>query len=190
MKHSKILKYTLIAIAIMLVTMFILAAIFFFFPINARHRSSTSIEDYGRFIREMGPLYCMSFPDESLISEDNCVFYDKYRFDGSNTPQYLTYALCTFSEEVFNLEVSRLADLASEYSETYFAIPAYILYLDYVGSSEYALVDENSLSIHYVCFSSNRFLDQLPVEDRIKSEYRDLEVNFRDLDYYYDLFYR
>ena len=190
MKHSRIIKYTMIAVALVLVALLITAVVLFFFPSNARYRSSTSIDGYGRFIQEMGPLYNMSFPDESLLSEDNCIFYDKYRFDGSNTPQYLTYALCSFSEEVFNREVSRLSDLSSEYSELYFVKPAYILYLDYVGSSEYALVDENNHTIHYVCYSSNRFIDQLPAEDRIRLEFENIHVSFKNLDYYYNQYYR
>ncbi len=190
MKHSKAIKYALIGLAIVLLASVIVAIVLFFFPGNARRRSSESVKDYGRFVHEMGPLYNTSFPDESLLSEDNCVFYDKYWFDGSNTPQYLTYAHCSFSEEVFKQEISRLSDLASEYSETYFSKPAYIVYLNYVGSSEYALADEKNHTIHYICYSSNRFFDRLPDEDRIKPEYEHIAVEFRDIEYYYDVYYR
>ena len=190
MKSSKIAQRLLIALALALLILVIVAAIFFFFPANAHRRDSTSLEDYGRFIREMSPLDCLSFPDEGLLSEDNCVFFDRFRFDGSHTPQYLSYALCTFSEEVYQGEVSRLAELASEYSETYFDKPAYILYLNLVGRSEYALVDRDSRTIHYICYSSNRFIDLLPAEDRILPEFAEHFVAFRDLDLYYDRYYR
>ena len=190
MKSSIISKRLLVALVLALLILIVVAAILFFFPANAHRRDSTSLEDYGRFIREMSPLDCLSFPDESLLSEDNCVFFDKFRFDGSHTPQYLSYALCTFSEEVYQEEVSRLAALASEYSEEYFDQPAYVLYLNFVGRSEYALVDRDSRTIHYICYSSNRFIDRLPAEDRLKAEFAEHSVAFRDLDLYYDRYYR
>ena len=190
MKSSINAKRLLVALALLLLILIVVAAILFFFPANAHRRDSTSLEDYGRFIEEMSPLDCLSFPDESLLSEDNCAFFDKFRFDGSHTPQYLSYALCSFSEEVYQGEVSRLAELASEYSETCFDKPAYILYLNFVGRSEYALVDEDSRTIHYICYSSNRFLDLLPAEDRLKAEFAEHSVAFRDLDFYYDRHYR
>lgn len=190
MKTNRLIKWVLIVSAVALLSFFVVAVILFFFPPNARHRTATSVEGYGQFIKEMSPLDCILFPEESLLSKDNCVFYDKYSFDGSNTPQYLTYAQCTFSEEVFNKELARITGLASEYSEVYFAKPVYILYYNFVGSSEYALIEESSHTIHYVCYSSSRFYDRLPTEDRIYLEYQNIEVDFRDLDYYYDLYFR
>lgn len=181
MKTSRFTKWLLIIIAIGMVTILAVGLIFFFFPGNAVRRSSRSVSEYSLFV-EYDPMASLIFPDASLLSEDNCVFYDEYRFDGSNTPRYLTYALCSFSGEIFDREVSRLAKLTSEYSEAYFYKPAYILYLNYVGMSEYALVNEESHTIHYFSYSSNRFYDQIPVEDRIKSTYADLDVPFRDIE--------
>lgn len=180
MKITRFTKWMLIVIATALVMFLVVGLILFFFPGNSRHRSSRSVSEYENFV-EYDPLASLIFPDVSLLSEDNCVFYDEYCFDGSNTPRYLTYALCSFSEEIFDQEVSRLAKLASEYSEAYFYKPAYILFLNYVGMSEYALVNEENHTIHYISYSSNRFYDRLPAEDRIKSAYADLDVPFRDL---------
>ena len=182
MKISRYIKWAIIVIATAPVTLFVILAILFFFPGNADHVSSRSVSDYGQFIEKQSPEDCMLFPEESLLSDDNCLFYYEYRFDGSNTPEFLSYVLCSFPEDVFYLEINRLNSLSSEYSEKYFNMPAYILYLNYVGYNQYALVDQSNRTIHYISFSSDRFADQIPTEDRIKEEFKDVvvQINVRD----------
>ena len=178
------LAWAFIGILIALVILPVVAASLFFFPGNRIHESSKSLADYERFIHRSYPIHGILFPDEGLLDENNCIFYDRYLSDGLGAPESLTYALCVFSEEEFERELSRLGDLASEYSETYFQKPAYILCLHHVADSEYALVDEAGRAIHYVYYSTDRFLDRLPDEDRLRPEYADAFVDYRDFEYY------
>lgn len=98
--------------------------------------------------------------------------------NGYDTPMFLTYVRCSFSQEVFQMETGRLRELAQVYSEDYFETPAYILYYNPVGFQEYALVDEHSGKIDYICCSAGRFLKRLPIEDRIKPEFAALHVPY------------
>lgn len=185
MKTSGIIKRVLIISSVALITFVIIGLILFFFPSNAYRRSSRSVADYNQF-KNGSAFNSVLFPDAGLLSEEDCVFYDEYRFDGSNTPQYLTYAFCSFSEAEFNQELSRLDGLASKYSETLFNKPAYILFLNLVGSSEYAIVDREQCTIHYISYCSKRFYDRLPSEDRIKPEFAETKVEYRDIDLFLD----
>ena len=140
--------------------------------------SSSSLEDYVRCVGRTHPWNCMLFPERGLLSKENCAFYDRFQFDGSHTPAWLTYAFCTFSEADFAKEKARLADTAAVYAGDWFEKPAYVLYLNDLGFSEYALIDEVQHTIHYICLSSKQFYEKLPTEDRLRPEYADRVVHY------------
>ena len=62
------------------------------------------------------------------------------------------------------------------YSEDHFSLPAYILCLNYVGCSEYALINEEEQSIRYVFYQTSLALRKLPAEDRVLTEYSSDEI--------------
>ncbi len=138
--------------------------------------TSTSLKDYERCIGRFVPWSCSLFPDKSLLNEGNCEFYDRFQYDGSNTPCYLTYLFCTFTEKQYQEENARLKETATMYSEELFSRPAYILCLKCVGFSEYALIDDQSRTIHYFCYSSLLFADKIPEEDRLLPQHADAVV--------------
>lgn len=182
MNKKKALRLIPFAIAFFIFALFITVLFGFFISPNARYHSSRSLSDYSQCIGRSHPKNCLLFPDRLLLSNDNCEFYDVFWQNGYDTPEFLTYAFCCFSEKEFENEVNRLSGLAKEYTETFFERPAYILYYNRTGYREYALVDEGHHSIHYICCSRGRFLSKLPVEDRIKPQYEDLRVSYNTTD--------
>ncbi|MCR5171174.1 MAG: hypothetical protein K6C33_12045 [Desulfovibrio sp.] len=172
---KKAVKWLMISVLIAIPILLIVGCVLFFFP-NPRFHFSRSLEDYEACLQRSYWSEGVLFPERSLLTEENCVFYDRFFSDGANSPEYLSYALCTFSEEDYERQVARLAELSNEYSEEYFSKPAYILCLNAVGLTEYALVDEGRHSIHYYSMGTKRYYDQISAEDRIKPEYADLVV--------------
>ena len=175
-KHNKVISIKAVIALLFLVLLLIL---FFniFVSCNANFHSSRKLSDYSQCIGRTHLWSCIMFPDQKLLSADNCEFYDLYWHDGYNTPEYLTYVRCSFDRETFDKEILRLSILATEYSEDLFERPAYILCLNSVGLREYALVDETNQRINYYSSSTKRFLNNIPSEDRLKPEYSSVIIH-------------
>ena len=177
---KKAIKWTLLGILIAIPILLIVGCVAFFAPKS--WYKTQSLEDYGRFIGRTSPLNGRIFPDRALLTEDNCVFHDEYVTDGSNHPEFLTYAFCSFSEDVYEAEITRLQELANEYTETAFERPAYVLRFEPKFIREYALVDEDAHTIHYISYYCPSFLKQVlwsvPEEDLLRPEAAGFEVPY------------
>ncbi len=57
---------------------------------------------------------------------------------------------CQFSEDDFNAEVVRLKELCGDANETDFAYPAFLYHTNARVSLEYALIDRENYTIHYI----------------------------------------
>ena len=124
--------------------------------------STRNLSDYQRCIARNHPDEKAIFPDVTILSEQNCSFYDRYKWDGSNFPVSLTYLICQYTEELFQSEVERIRQTTAVYSETFFEYPAYIISLNYIGESEYVLIDSDRHRIYYVFFQTTEAIVDLP----------------------------
>ena len=184
MRKQKVISFVLIFFAVL--TLFVIIVFSLnILSINATSSSSSNLADYDQCIGRTHDLYGMLFPNKKMLTDENCEFIDKYRYDRTNSPECLSLLRCNYSEEEFDREIIRLTEVASEYSEIYFNQPAYILYYNILGDSEYALVNEQNHTIHYISFLGTRFLEQIPDEDRIKPEYSHISIDYKNSDLYY-----
>ena len=177
---KRVLKWTLIVLLLGVPILFFVGCVAFFAP-ESWH-TYHSPDDCGSFVGVPSSLVGRIFPDRSLMTEENCTFYRAYVTDGSNYPEFLTMAFCRFSADEYDGELARLAELANAYSDTAFEKPAYILMFERRFVREYALVEEETHSIHYISYYCPWFLKQtlyrIPAEDRIRPEAADLEVPY------------
>lgn len=75
--------------------------------------------------------------------------------------QNLVYLECSYTEAQYQAEVGRLAELCGETNTETFALPAYVYYGFYPnGCCEYAILDEASLTIHYLSFQGSMLFKQ------------------------------
>ena len=140
------------------------------------NETSTSLGDYERCIAR-NPYHRLIFPNGALLSEQNCEFYDLYQWDGSTTPISLTYVHASFSKDTFQQELERFQKMGAIYTEEYFCCPAYVLCLNYVGIGEYALINEEQYSIHYVFYQTGIAMQKLSAEDQVRPEYSSVKID-------------
>ena len=75
--------------------------------------------------------------------------------------QNLVYLSCNYTEEQYQTEVVRLAELCGDKNTETFALPAYVYYGYYPnGCCEYALLDEAAHTIYYLSFQGSMLLKQ------------------------------
>lgn len=96
-------------------------------------------------------------------------FQEEHYSDMGNVNRAEIYLECNYSEDFFNNEIDRLSklychynskDKYSVYTETLFALPAFVISYNYDSQFEYALIDYDNLRIIYIyLFAINDYRD-------------------------------
>ena len=136
---------------------------------------SISLNDYNK----LSPTFCTICNNRGLvfpntISDGNVSYFCFSEFfyaDGRNI--YRTELYCNwkfFDQKLFDNEINRLDklfnnDKTTVYCEDLFSMPSYITEYNYKASFEYAIVDKENLSIHYIYLKGIESLDQIVFDE-------------------------
>lgn len=127
----------------------------------AKTQTTASLNDYLEPNVPMSYTEFWLFPTkESLVQ---CTV-NQYRSDSASTllfdDVYLLLS-CTYSQEQYDRELSRLEDIGAVYRDDLFQYPAYVM-IFYYGHYEYALLDTENNTVIYIAAQTTDFEGQSP----------------------------
>ena len=133
-----------IAAGILIVILLLVLVPFFLF------KGLTNVDKYGEFSSYCGYSKLSIFPKE-LDGNAKDVSYYYLTMDTFMDPTCEVYLKCTYPEQEFEEELSRLKEITGIREDNdHFNYPAYVTMYNFSSSYEYALVIEEEKSIVYV----------------------------------------
>ncbi len=122
----------------------------------AGHETYTDIADYQK-VFELSEIRLDNYRDElfpkTLTDLDVKEFYAEWELSFVGSADFEMLLTVTYTDTAYAQEIERLKTLAGGkivYNKTYCQYPAYVLAMGYINTSVYALLDEQTNTIHYV----------------------------------------
>lgn len=129
-------------------------------------RRTESLDDYLQPGVPMSHTEFLLFPVRAALEE--CTV-NQYRSESVSSlmfdDNYLLLS-CTYTQQQYEEEVSRLENLGAEYRDDLFRFPAYVTVF-YTHNYEYALLDEDNLTVTYIAAHTIDFENDVN-EDQLK----------------------